>query len=94
MHFTYDHDVDAVYVSISDAAVARTVEIDPLTLADVDRHGQLVGLEVIKPDRDLPLERVFDRFNLPPTARENLTLLLTPDEHGRLPFGSEPMLVN
>ncbi len=58
----YDADAGALYLKLADRKVARTVEVDSGTLADLDSAGRLVGIEVIQPDRAWPLEDVLSRF--------------------------------
>ena len=41
---------DAVYLRLSDRAVARTVEVEDGALADFDDAGSLVGLELLHLD--------------------------------------------
>jgi hypothetical protein len=43
---------------------ARTVEIDNRTLADVDLRGWLVGVEVLRPDREWPLDDILSKFHV------------------------------
>src|ERR1700740_827039 len=61
----YDADADAVYVKLASRKVARTVEVDSGTLADLDAKGRLVGIEVIHPDRAWPLDDIITRFGVP-----------------------------
>lgn len=61
----YDAEADAVYVKLASRKVARTVEVDSGTLADVDANGRLVGVEVIHPDRAWPLDDIISRFDVP-----------------------------
>jgi uncharacterized protein YuzE len=56
---TYDHEVDAVYVYLSDERVVRTKIIDDLRIADYDAEGRVVGMEFLGASsgldlRDLP----------------------------------------
>lgn len=60
MTWQYDRDADALYVAFSDAQVSRTIEADPLTMVDLDRHGTVVGVEVIHPAREWPLRELAD----------------------------------
>lgn len=63
MTFHYDHEADALEISFdNEAIVARTVQLDPGTLVDVDESGDIVAIEVIRPMRRWPLEEVFERF--------------------------------
>lgn len=65
---TYDTDADAAYIRLSDHKVARTAEIDSGTLVDLDADGQVVGVEVIGPRRDWPLQQILDKFPVGSTA--------------------------
>lgn len=48
MLVTYDPDVDASYVRVSDGAVASTDSLTDLLAVDLDAGGLPVGLEVLK----------------------------------------------
>jgi len=60
----YDRQADALYLKLASSEIARTVEIDSGTLADVDSRGWLVGVEVIRPDRDWPLDDILSKFHV------------------------------
>lgn len=45
---TYDPEVDASYVRLSDASVAATDAISDLLAVDLDAAGSPVGVEVLK----------------------------------------------
>jgi uncharacterized protein YuzE len=49
----YDREADALYVTVNDVAVAGTVEQDHSISVDVDGEGNVVGIEVISPRRNL-----------------------------------------
>jgi uncharacterized protein YuzE len=59
---SYDIDADALYIELDSRAVARTVQIDSGTLVDLDAAGQLLGIEVIHPQRSWPLATIIERF--------------------------------
>lgn len=61
----YDLDANALYVRLTDRAVARTVQIDEGTLVDLDDSGAVVGIEVIQPERVWPLNEILDSYNIP-----------------------------
>ncbi len=67
MHSQYDHEADALYITLTDAEVARTVELDPGTLVDVDRHGAPVGVEVLRPAREWPEDQLL-KLGVDPTS--------------------------
>ena len=52
-HVTYDADVKALYIYLSDADVAETIELARGVYLDVDRDGQPVGFEILNADSDL-----------------------------------------
>jgi uncharacterized protein YuzE len=82
MNISYDETADAVYISLSDSIVERTIEVDPGTLVDVDRSGGLVGIEVIRPAKAWPLGAIARDYHL---NDEDLQALqaLWPNDRGR-----------
>ncbi len=47
---TYDPDVRALYIKLSEAAIAETVELSRTIYVDVDADGQAVGFEILNAD--------------------------------------------
>ncbi|HLC66593.1 MAG TPA: DUF2283 domain-containing protein [Candidatus Nanoarchaeia archaeon] len=47
MKMTYDPDVDAMYITLRRGSVARTQELDRNTLIDLDRKGNILGVELL-----------------------------------------------
>ena len=47
MKITYDKEVDALNVSLRPGTVAKTLEISPEILLDVDKNGNPLYLEII-----------------------------------------------
>lgn len=47
MKITYDKRADALNVSLRPGTVARTIEVTPEILVDVDRQGRMLNLEVL-----------------------------------------------
>ena len=64
MIFSYDYDVDALYIEIADSPVVRTRQFDKGTLVDLDESGDLVGIEVLRPARDWPLDEIAASYGL------------------------------
>ena len=58
MIFSYDNDADALYIEIANSPIARTRQLDEGTLVDLDEPGQVVGIEVLRPARDWPLDEI------------------------------------
>src|SRR5215471_10177277 len=86
----YDREADAVDISLRGEIVARTVEIDPGTLVDLDAQGQVVAIEVIHPMRAWPLTEILARFDM---ADEDAAVLRALwNEQSPYPY-AEPLLV-
>jgi uncharacterized protein YuzE len=64
MEYTYETETDDLYVRVSAAAVARTIEVSERCLVDVDHHGQAVGIEVLGASLGWPVQTVLKRFQL------------------------------
>lgn len=47
MRWTFDAESDAVYVWLSDAPAVNQVEVSDGTIADLDEHGAVRGLEIV-----------------------------------------------
>jgi uncharacterized protein YuzE len=86
MNIRYDQVSDAAYIILLEGeAVSRTEQVDTGTLVDLDRLGRAVGVEVIRPARDWPLDSILDRFQVDPHAG-NLLRALWHGEPRRFPF--------
>lgn len=60
VHYTYDEQADALYIVVQEGLVARSIEIDEMTLVDVDDQGQALGIEMLAPARAWPLDSLRD----------------------------------
>lgn len=63
MQIRYDADADALYVQLQVAPelpVSRTRQYDEGTLVDLDRFGNLIGIEVLQPARAWPLDAILE----------------------------------
>jgi uncharacterized protein YuzE len=65
MRLKYDLNVRALYISLSDQAVARTRQIGDNTAIDLDAAGVVVGIEVISVDHPWPLREILAGYRLP-----------------------------
>ena len=67
MRINYDAEADALYVGLKAdvGEVLRTRELDPSTLVDLDASGDLVGIEVLHPDREWPVEQAIRNYRIP-----------------------------
>ncbi len=50
---TYDPDVKALYIELTDADVRETVELAEAVYLDIDADGQPVGFEILNADPSL-----------------------------------------
>ena len=79
MYLCYDLEANALYVGLaSEGSVARTHTVDEGTMVDVDTQGTVVGVEVINPHREWPINQIRGRFKLPADQSRLLDLLVPP----------------
>lgn len=64
VQIAHDLDADALYITLSDEPVARTVDIEDCTMVDLDADGNLVGIEVISPRRPWPLQKITQAYEI------------------------------
>jgi uncharacterized protein YuzE len=65
MRLEYDLAVGALYISLTDGSVARTVQIDDNTAVDVDAAGSVVGIEVCSVGHGWPLSAILREYDIP-----------------------------
>jgi uncharacterized protein YuzE len=61
---SYDLDANALYITVTELPIARTTDIDPGTLVDLDAGGGIVGIEIINPERSWPIEEILTNFSV------------------------------
>ena len=54
MKTTYDKEANALYVRLSEGAIAGTEELRPGLLVDFDGQGRIVGFEMLDARMQLP----------------------------------------
>lgn len=55
MNFVYSTEADALYIELeTPRVVARTVEVSPSCLVDLDEAGRLLGIELLAPAVSYP----------------------------------------
>lgn len=73
MRIKLDSDVNALYITFREGAVARTIEIADMVFADLDENGDPIGLEFVSTDDFVPFLRDHaDDATVPPQIREML----------------------
>lgn len=90
MTFREDTEANALEIAVREGIVARTIEIDPGTLVDVDESGSVIAIEVLNPRRVWPVGEILARFDFSPEDGE-LLRSLRPEPH--LSFAAPPPLV-
>lgn len=53
MKVTYDPDVDVLRILLSDALVEESDEDKPGVILDYDKHGNIVGLEILEASKHI-----------------------------------------
>ncbi|MBS3106025.1 DUF2283 domain-containing protein [Candidatus Woesearchaeota archaeon] len=67
MKIRYDSDADAMYITFRDDKVDHTKEIDENTIADFNKKGQVIGVELLfVKERNPSLLKEFQVENLIP----------------------------
>jgi len=69
---TIDVDADAGYVSVSQAAAARTEPFAESVLIDVDDVGELVGIELLTLTATVDIDGIANRYGLSAVVRDEL----------------------
>lgn len=77
MIVTYDNVAKAAYIELKIAKVASTIEFAPETLIDLDRRGNLIGVELLHPNQSA-LRKIAKKFKHPELSKV----------HARKLFGS------
>ena len=54
MNIRYDKIADALYMKISEGVVEKTIPVDERILADVDKDGNTLGIEMLEVSRQFP----------------------------------------
>ena len=93
MNFSYDDTADALYIQVAGSLVAQTVQFDPGTMVDVDTFGRVVGIEVLQPARDWPLEEIKSRFEFGQHEKDILDSLWGGNPGRLYPF-AKPLAVS
>ena len=69
MMISYDNDAKALYITLSaEAKVAKTVEFSTETFLDLSKSGELVGVEMLNPNR-ADLQRIAKKYHHPELSR-------------------------
>lgn len=58
MKATYDKEADAMYIRVKKGKVHKTLEISDVILADVDKKGQVLGLDLLFISSQMPRKSI------------------------------------
>lgn len=78
MELKYDLNVGALYIRLTDRAVARTRDIDDNTVVDIDVDGGVVGIEVISIGHPWALDDVLRDYAIPAAAAAQMRAYFQP----------------
>jgi uncharacterized protein YuzE len=95
MKLTWDSEADALYLTLrgDEEPISRTEELDAGTLVDVDRFGHVIGIEVLRPAREWPLEDILSRYELTEEDRLSLKVMFERSRKDRpFPF-AKPLVI-
>jgi uncharacterized protein YuzE len=82
MQLDYDLSVGALYIRLTDRAVARTREIDDNTFVDLDDAGEVVGIEVISITHPWRLSDILRDYSIPEAEVAQLRAYFQPTAAG------------
>jgi uncharacterized protein YuzE len=79
IRFTYDDEVDALYVALADGKVFETIEIEESVYVDVDAKGRPLGVEFVSAADLVPfLRRHGGEFIVPVRVKGSAALSTVP----------------
>jgi uncharacterized protein YuzE len=74
MKITYDKEVDAAYLKMSDGQPTGVIEISEGVNLDVTEDGKIVGIEILDATQKFPLQTLFScEYEPHSTKGESLT---------------------
>ncbi|HLC65637.1 MAG TPA: DUF2283 domain-containing protein [Candidatus Nanoarchaeia archaeon] len=54
MEISYDKEADAMYIEFRKGGFARNKKVDDLTIIDLDKKGNLLGIEILDASKRIP----------------------------------------
>ncbi len=60
MEITFDKEADAIYIEFSSEEFAENKKIDDETIIDLDKDGQIIGIELLNVSKRLSKEALSD----------------------------------
>lgn len=59
MEIKYDKEADAVYIELRKGNFSKNKKIDDLTIFDLDKEGNLLGIEILEASARIPKESLL-----------------------------------
>ena len=56
MEISYDKEADAMYIEFRDGKFAKNKKIDDFTIIDLDKDGNILGIELLEVSKRMPAE--------------------------------------
>ncbi len=56
MEINYDKEADAVYIEFQKGEFAKNKKIDEFTIIDLDKKGNILGIEILEASKRIPIE--------------------------------------
>lgn len=60
MDITYDKEADAVYIEFRKGDFAKNKKIDDFTIIDLDKKGNILGIELLDVKKRIPLDSLSE----------------------------------
>ena len=57
MKITFDKETDAMYIYLKDNKVFKTKQITDDTIVDLDKNGNVIGIELLFVSKRLPIDK-------------------------------------
>ncbi len=60
MEISYDKEADALYIEFRKGEFAKNKKIDDFTIIDLDKEGNILGIELLEVSRRIPIESLSE----------------------------------
>lgn len=60
MEISYDKEADAIYIEFQKGEFAKNKKVDDFTIVDLDKQGNILGIELLDVSKRIPIESLAD----------------------------------
>ena len=60
MEISYDKEADAMYIELREGEFAKNKKIDDFTIIDLDKDGNILGIELLEVSKRIPIESLSE----------------------------------